>query len=250
MKLLRYAGLFTALISLSAGLAFAGNLKDIAKDEWGGIYDGSTKIGYYHRIVKKDTYQDKEAYRTEEIVKIHYKAEKEMIYVLNCVLYADESFVPVFETSKESVQLTINGSTQTHETSVEAKYFPKAVTYTASDGTNTDKKTIFISSSDNFISAVKFAMGIGKYKVGDKVKLTRFDLQRLVISQSVLTVDKREKLQIKDKTYDTLLATKSSKDQTIKTWLLDSGDVVKEGQEGGNLITILETREQALKGID
>ncbi len=229
-------------------------------DYWLGVYYGSSKLGYFHVVIRPDKFEGKAVFRRDAGLHLWRDTSGK-----NCNLdasdtkYVGKGFFPLFEASNivdrsQSPSSSDEGGVQT-----QIKYTHQSADLKATiDGkssTATDPLTDYLR--EWLITGCTYDFGVRKLNTGDLITARHCTwecdgegMQLCDINGGgMLDVLRREKLELDGQTYDVLVVSETciNGDQII-SWRLDNGEVVKQVSSG--LTMVLESKEKATQPED
>lgn len=231
------------IITLIYTYAAAGDLKNLDRDTWMGLYLGSTKIGYMHNAVSVDTYQGKAAYRVEDSMVIRVKSSGDTISTdYTDIYYLDGNFMPVGETRK----VTAQGRTVT----IEVRYSKDTIEWKS-----TREGTVKIGSASlppdaDLSREWKYRLGMKSLAVGDMPRVFTYNPDEFAVQGYTLNVLRRERIKAADKIYDALVVRRHSGVGDVTEWRLDDGRTVKTEISDMGAVASIESRDKAKAGLD
>lgn len=225
--------LFSVVLSISANCAE--QVKFVPYDTWYGYYMGSLKLGYEHIYAKRTTLEGQEVYCIVDNTVIQLGSD--MSINSTQTFFISDKFQPIRLVEKETD--TDKGASS--DKTIEAKFTPKTIECKITTDKVVTHKSIAIPKNTDFTSECKFRLHTMKLAAGMKIVLCGLDTDDLILSKSIKSVTKRDKIQANGKSYDTFVV-ESDED---KTWCLVNCTQIKSEQSETHGICVIEEPEKA-----
>lgn len=237
----------TILVMVIVGLVAlaalpAGATSRLPSDGWLGMYITGQKMGYLHLTTERTTYEGRECYKITsfirtKIVLLGANVQQD----INTIVYADDRFIPYHE----DFDMTSGG----RKTSIEAKFSDKEVKCKVTSEGRASEMVVPIPDGATLVGDPMYALGGDTVKPGQKAKTYYFNPLRLSIDPVDIEVVREERLEIKDKVYDTVVIKNATSMGDLTTWQTQAGDIVKVTAVMG-LTMLVESPEEAVAGVD
>lgn len=211
-------------------------------DGWLGMYINGQKMGYMHMTTERTTFEGRDCYKITSLIRTKIVLLGANVQQdISTVVYASDQFVPYFET----FDMTSGG----RNTSIEARFGEKEIKCTVKSEGQQSEMVVPIPEGTTLVGDPMYALGGEVLKPGQKAKTNYFNPLRLIIDPVDIEVLREEKVEIKGKTYDTIVVKNATPMSDLTTWQTASGDVVKvTGPMGLSMQT--ESAAEAVAGVD
>jgi len=209
---------------------------------WMGAYVGDAKVGCLSLKVTQDELDGVRGYRFESAIKNRLKVlGAELNQVANTVVYTDSEYNPL----REEFSMSSGGKT----TTVSAKFFKDRIECVISAGSGTSTKTIPIPEGVSLVGDAMFALPDSVPEIGREYNLHYFNPLMLSIDDLKVRVERKERITIGGKSYDTIVIKNSTSMGEMTLWQEPNGDVVRVDAMMG-IRMIRQTKEEALAGLN
>jgi len=209
---------------------------------WMGAYVGDAKVGCISLKVTQDELEGARVYRFESTVNNRLKVlGADLSQVANTVVYTDSKYNPL----REEFSMSSGGKT----TTVSAKFFKDQIECVISAGSGSSTKTIPIPEGVSLVGDVMFALPDSVLEIGREYNLHYFNPLTLSIDELRVRVERREKITIGGKSYETIVVKNSTSMGEITLWQESNGDIVRVDAMMG-IRMIRQAKEEALAGLD
>ncbi|MCE5200880.1 hypothetical protein LLG39_18110 [bacterium] len=223
-------------------------------DYWMGVYSGTTKLGYVHITTKQDKLDGKDVFRREEIFHSHMNSSGKSFNVdINHVQYVDSTFFPILET----MSITGGDPDKPGPKSSTAEYrYGKDMAsckYSLGDDLQTTMVPLTEEDRAKIVAGRAYVFGMLRLPVGKSIDVNHsyYTIERdknckWKFSDAMISVLRRETLNLNGVTYDTLVISDRAKNGRETTrWQLDTGEILKEDIPQEDLIWVREGKEKA-----
>ncbi len=211
----------------------------IPYEGWMGTFMGSKKVGWMSLNVEKASFEGTDGYKISSVVNNRLTVlGADLTQLVNTVVYTDSNYAPL----KESFSMSSGGKT----TSVTAKFSKTSIEYEVSaDSGTSSTKVIPIPDGPELIADPLFTTSEKFPKIGEQCSLRYFNPLTLDLETLTIKVNKRERIIVGGRTYDTLAFDNITPMGKMSVWQqLDGGIVQITGMMG---ITMRQmSREEAL----
>lgn len=242
---------------------YAGRLKSLPKTSdknWMGIYYGNTKIGCLVAGIGSFKFNSKEMVAKNYSLRLRLaQGMRKFDCSGNSVVAVDDSFATLYQNL--TAETKDSAYPQPQKAHMQIEYANGSAHIISALGGDPSDTTRDLSVYD--MRLVKtgwlYELGLLKLKLGDKIQLNRprlwIDSSNATMSYSfgegMLSVLRRETVEVDGKSYDAFVVLEESKDLRIMRWQLDNGEVVKESYPDYNITLLRESKDKAsevLKG--
>ncbi len=210
----------------------------IPNEMWMGTFVGENKVGWMALNIDNCEYEGTKGYKVTTAVNNHlFVLGAEMTQVVDTVVYTDEKFAPL----KEVFSMSSGGKT----TTVTSKFSKSSIECDVSAGSGLSKKTISIPDGPGLIADPLFTTSDAFPEIGKQYSLRYFNPLTLSIEDLTIKVNKREKIAVGNKQYDTVLLENITPLGNMSVWQESDGAVVKiNGMMGISMVRM--DRAQAI----
>ncbi len=214
----------------------------IPYEAWMGTYVGDAKVGYLsYRIDNAETNAVK-GYRVSSIMCNRLTVlGTDISQLITTAVYTDAYYNPL----RESFEMSSGGKT----TSVSAEFKKDTIECVLSTAEGKSPKTIPIPAGAKLVGDAMFAVADSSQKIGTEYTVHYFNPLTLSVDDLKIRIDRREKITVGGKEYDTLVVSNSSAMGDVTIWQDDEGNMIRVTAVAG-IEMIKEDRDQALSGIN
>jgi hypothetical protein len=213
----------------------------IPYESWMGTYLADSKVGYLSYRIDSAEINGVKGYKISSIM--HNRLTvlgADVVQLITTVVYTDDKYNPL----KEQFEMSSGGRT----TSVSAEFKPDKIECVLSTSEGKSPKTIPIPDGAKLVGDAMFAVTDPKQKVGTETTSHYFNPLTLTVDELKIKVEKREKIEVEGKQYDTMVISNSSSMGDVTIWQDDDGNLIKVTAMAG-IMMIKQDRDTALSGI-
>jgi hypothetical protein len=211
-------------------------------ETWMGAYIGESKVGYLSFTITEAELDGVRGYRIESSIKNQLTVlGAELTQLVSTVLFTDDKYEPL----REEFSMSSGGKT----TTVSAKFTKDRVECVVSAGSGTTTKSIPIPQGANLVGDAMFAMLEPNPEVGREYDLHYFNPITLAVEDLKIKIERREKIAIRGKEYDTVVMRNVTPMGEMTLWQDSEGGVVKVDAIMG-ISMIRESKEEAIAGLN
>lgn len=241
--------LVLTLSVVAASDCLAGELKDLDKDYWMGIYTSGVKVGYRHDKVTRDSLNGTSVYRYEQTFSIKYKkAGIESIQAVTDTTYVDSGFYPLRTSVKLSVQETSSGSTERIDATYELTYQTTTVEIKTNANGESMTQTLSIPDPDGLSRYWAYRMGERKLSIGQELRCSRMSWVDGEIAPYTVSCVGKSIVRTQNKSYDCLrLVEKHDQGADYIVWMLPDGMNIKFKYPDESQVYLVEDTGQLSK---
>lgn len=187
---------------------------------WMGTSIGEKKVGWLSLSIENSEYQGTKGYKVTTVVNNHLTvlgADMTQLVLTTC--YTDLKYAPL----EEDFSMSSGGKT----TTVKSKFSKKSVDCEISAGSGASTKSIPIPEGTSLIADPLFTTSDVFPEVGKEYDLRYFNPLTLGLEDLKIKVEKREKLTVGGKEYDTIAIENITPMGSMMVWQEADGGVVK-----------------------
>ncbi len=226
---------FTLMLLIFAARAGA---YTIPYEMWMGTFVGDNKVGWMVLKIDNSEFEGAKGYKVTTSVNNHlFVLGSEMTQVVDTVVYTDEKYDPL----KEVFSMSSGGKTAT----VTARFTKSSIECDVSAGSGSSKKTIPIPEGPSLIADPLFTTSGTFPEVGKQYDSRYFNPLTLALEDLTVKVDKREKITVGGKEYDTVLLEDITPILNMQVWQEADGGIVQVKSMMGITMKRM-SREEAL----
>jgi hypothetical protein len=226
---------FTLMLIIFAARAGA---YTIPHEEWMGTFVGEAKVGWMVLDIDHADFEGTKGYKITTAVNNHlFVLGADMTQVIDTVVYTDSNYVPL----KEVFSMSSGGKT----TTVSAKFTAKSIECDVSTGSSSSKKSIPIPEGSNLVADPLFGTSDTFPEVGKQYFVRYFDPLTLSLDDLNVKVEKREKITVRGKDYDTVMLANVTPLGNMTVWQEADGSIVQVKGMMGITMTRM-TRAEAI----
>jgi len=238
---MRLAGRWTITLML---ITYAARLSalDMPYESWMGAYVGDKKVGYLCYKVDKAEYEGVQGYRVASVLNYRLKVlGVEMQQLVTSVVHVDSNHNPV----AEDFAMSSGGKT----TRIRATMKEKTVECVVSAGSGSSNQTVPIPEGASLVGDAMFALLDCAPEVGKEYSLYYFNPLTLSVDPLKLKVEKKEKIKVGGKEYETDVLKNLTPMGEMTVWQDATGDIIQVSAMM-NIKMVKQTREEAMAGIE
>lgn len=193
----------------------------IPHEAWMGTFVSGKKVGWMSLNVEKAEFDGRQGYKITSVVNNRLKVlGTDMTQLVNTEVYTDDKFSPI----KEIFSMSSGGKT----TAVTAKFTANSIEYEVSAGeTESTKKTIAIPDGPEMIADPLFTTSDKFPDIGKECSLRYFNPLTLNLEPLTIKVNKRERITVDGKSYETIAFDNITPMGTMNVWQEVGGDIVQ-----------------------
>jgi len=213
----------------------------IPYEGWMGTYIGEKKVGYLRLTIEKAKYNGVDGYKIVTDYTNHLTVlGADMTQVVNSTCYTDLKYAPL----REDFSMSSGGKT----TQVNATFKQKTIECDISAGSGASTKSIPIPEGASLVADPLFSGNDSVPAVGTNFVLFYFNPLTLSVDQLKIKVDRKEKINVGGKDYDTLVLLNATPMGDMTVWQESDGQIVKiTGMMGISMVRM--SKEEALAGV-
>lgn len=214
---------------------------EIAYETWMGTYVGDAKVGYLTYKIDQAENDGVKGYKISSTMNNRLTVlGAELTQLVTTTVYTDESFNPI----REQFEMSSGGKT----TTINAEFGKDRIECILSTSEGNSPKTVPIPPGAKIVGDSMFAVADSSREIGSSYTVHYFNPLTLTVDELKIKIERREKLSLGGKDYDTLVVTNSSPMGEITIWQDDQGGLLKVAAVAG-IVMVRQDRDEALSGI-
>jgi len=208
---------FTLMLIIFAARAGA---YTIPYEMWMGTFVGENKVGWMALHIDNSDFEGVKGYKVTTSVYNHlFVLGAEMTQVVDTVCYTDSKYAPL----KEVFSMSSGGKT----TTVTARFTKSSIECDVSAGSGSSKKSIPIPEGTDLIADPLFTTSDTFPDPGKQYNMRYFNPLTIALENLTIKVNKREKITVDGKQYDTVSLENITPLGNMTVWQEADGAVVK-----------------------
>lgn len=226
---------FTLMLIMFAARAGA---YTIPYEMWMGTLIGEKKIGWMSLNIDKAEFEGTQGYKVTTVVNNHLTVlGSDLTQVVDTVVYTDSKYAPL----KETFSMSSGGKT----TTVTGRFTKTSIECEVSAGSGSSVKSIPIPPGTELVADPLFTTSDKFPDIGKEYSLRYFNPLTLSLEDLKVKVDKRERITVGGKEYDTVALENITPMGSMSVWQEADGGIVQvKGMMGITMIRM--TRTEAL----
>ena len=214
----------------------------IPYESWMGTFVGAAKVGWMSINVEKAEFESVQGYKVTTSVNNHLTVlGADMTQVVDTVVYTDLKFKPL----KEVFSMSSGGSTMT----VVGRFTKSSIECEISAGSGSSTKSVPIPAGAEIVADPLFTASDTFPETGKEYALSYFNPLTQSLDDFTIKVEKREKITIGGKNYDTVLLKNLTPMGDMDVWQEADGAIVQVKGMMGITMTRM-TRAEAIADAD
>jgi len=213
----------------------------IPYESWMGAFVGESKVGYLSLKIDPAEFDGVKGYKIASAMHTRLTVlVVELKQEVTTVILADADYNPIYE----EFAMSSGGKT----TTVTAKFTKAVVECVVSAGSGSSKKSIPIPAGVSLVGDAMFATLDKVPEVGKEYDMHYFNPLTLAIEDLKVKAERREKITVGGKDYDTFVLNNITPMGTMTVWQEPTGEVVKvEAMMGISMVR--QSKAEAMEGL-
>jgi len=226
---------FTLMLIIFAARAGA---YTIPYEAWMGTFVGDSKVGWMMLKIDRSEFEGIKGYKVTTSINNHlFVLGADMTQIVDTVVYTDENYNPV----KEVFSMSSGGATST----VTARFGKSSIECEVSSGSTASSKSIPIPEGPPLVADPLFTTSDAFPQIGKEYRMRYFNPLTLALEDLTVKVDKREKITVRGKQYDTVSLENITPLGNMTVWQEADGGIVQvKGMMGITMIRM--SRDEAI----
>ncbi|MCE5322666.1 lasso peptide biosynthesis protein [bacterium] len=215
---------------------------DIPYESWMGSYVADKKIGYMSYKIDDAVFEGAKGYRIASVLNNRLTIlGADLTQLVTTVVYTDTNYAPL----REDFSVSSGGKT----TTIRATFNKDTIDCVVSAGSGVSKQSVPIPKGISLVGDAMFVMPNEKLNVGDQHTLHYFNPLTLAIEDLLVKVERREKITVGGKDYDTVVLTNTTGMGDMTIWQDETGDCIQlEAVMGIRMVK--ESESEATSGLE
>ncbi|MEN6357790.1 MAG: transglutaminase domain-containing protein [Armatimonadota bacterium] len=215
---------------------------DIPYETWMGSYVGDKKIGYMSYKIDDAVFEGTKGYRIASVLNNRLTIlGADLTQLVTTVVYTDTKYAPL----REDFSVSSGGKT----TTIRAIYNKDSIDCVVSAGSGVSNQSVPIPKGISLVGDAMFVMPDAKLEVGNEYTLHYFNPLTLAIEDLNIKVERREKITVGGKEYDTVVLTNTTGMGDMTIWQDKDGDCIQLQAVMG-IRMIKQTEDEATSGLE
>jgi hypothetical protein len=224
---------FTLMLIIFAARAGA---YTIPYEMWMGTFVGDNKIGWMVLNIDRSEFEGTKGYKVATSVNNRlFVLGADMTQVVDTVVYTDEKYNPL----KEVFSMSSGGKT----TTVTSRFTKTSIECDVSAGSGASRKSIPIPEGPSLIADPLFTTSDTFPEIGKEYHLRYFNPLTLSLDDLTIRVNKREKITVRGKVYDTVSLENITPILNMTVWQEADGGIVQAKATMGITMTRMSRAE-------
>ncbi|MHB9038305.1 MAG: transglutaminase domain-containing protein [Armatimonadota bacterium] len=211
-------------------------------ENWMGSYVGDKKIGYMSYKVDNADFEGTKGYRIASVLNNRLTIlGADLTQLVTTVVYTDPNYAPL----REDFTVASGGKS----TTIRATFHKDTIDCVVSAGSGVSNQTVPIPKGVSLVGDAMFVMPDAKLEVGNEYTMHYFNPLTLAVEDLKVKVERREKITVGGKDYDTVVLTNSTQMGEMTIWQDKDGDCIQLQAVMG-IRMLKETEKEASSGMD
>jgi hypothetical protein len=184
---------------------------DIPYENWMGSYVGGKKIGYMSYKIDNAVFEGTRGYRIASVLSNRLTIlGADLTQLVTTVVYTDTRYAPL----REDFSVSSGGKT----TTIRATFNKDTIDCVVSAGSGVSNQSVPIPKGISLVGDAMFVMPDAKLDVGNEYTLHYFNPLTLAIEDLRVKVERREKITVGGKEYNTVVLTNTTGMGEMTIW--------------------------------
>jgi hypothetical protein len=215
---------------------------DIPYENWMGSYVGGKKIGYMSYKIDNAVFEGTRGYRIASVLSNRLTIlGADLTQLVTTVVYTDTRYAPL----REDFSVSSGGKT----TTIRATFNKDTIDCVVSAGSGVSNQSVPIPKGISLVGDAMFVMPDAKLDVGNEYTLHYFNPLTLAIEDLRVKVERREKITVGGKEYNTVVLTNTTGMGEMTIWQDEAGDCIQLQAVMG-IRMVKESESEATSGLE